>query len=588
MRGFIKGLAVGLASFSLGFAVLSVVYEPVPASPPAVGPEALPEPDRNDFGSESGSDAGHDGREAEGVGVVHEDAESAPETPEPLMPGDGEPVGGEADPASAAQEEEPVESLAEHGDAAVSDDSGLAGGVVGTSGGIDGAASEGRAREVDEPAAGDEGAGTEDPVVAPLSEEAPARTEPERELGAESVVGPENGEPESAIAGPQEAPERMAVAEPEPETTGAPVSEAEGEAGSLAGPQAGDAPEAEAEASSAPQAVPAPPAAAETEATPEAASEAAAAPEPEAPSEPAPPPDVAPDTAPVVPPVLRAVPTSPGLDRAVEGVTVGRLPSIGRAPATEERATEEPAPREPADAAAGTAPQTASGLPPLPARERNAAAYDPAPGPLFAVILLDAPADPGAEAAIVGLPMPVAVALDPHDPDAPRRARAYRAAGHEVLIVLTGLPMGATASDLEVTFDAWFRALPEAVALMESPEGGFQGNRGMAQAIMPFLNADGYGLITFERGLNPVQQSAASAGVASTSVFRVIDGDDENQFVIRRYLDRATFRAQQEGRVVVVGRAANPETIDGLIGWRMEGRAGQVAIVPVSATLRLP
>lgn len=269
--------------------------------------------------------------------------------------------------------------------------------------------------------------------------------------------------------------------------------------------------------------------------------------------------------------ILRAVPPAPGLPRTVEGVRVGRLPSIGDAAPLEEEA-------EPSVADDTQDPEQ-------PAYRRHAAAYEAGVGPLFSVILLDAPADAGAEAALLALPFAVSIALDPGDPDAPRRATAYRDAGHEIVILAAGLPTRATPSDLEVTFDGWFRALPQTVALLDVPEGGFQGNRALAQQIMPFLEADGHGLITQERGLNPAQQSARSAGVASATVFRIIDSDNENQFTIRRYLDRATFRAQQEGRVVVMGRAAHPETIAGLIGWRMEGRAGQVTIAPVSAQL---
>lgn len=516
MSGFIKGIAVGLASFALGFAVLSVVLEPengpdMHATAPEAAPDIAPEP-APDMPDDAPGDAPDDAREADTAVEDVSEAGAAEDTT--LMP---EAAAGPAEEAGA--DGAPADGL-----------------------------NEGVAEAVDEAVAGDDEAAdaTEAPsslvepaeagvsVEVEISTEHPARTEPDAPDAEQTPPAPEASTEDQAL------PETEALAEsdtpPEPELP------------------AGTEPLDETEIS------PRPDTASETEA----------------------------EAAPVVPPVLRAVPASPGLDREVEGVTVGRLPSI--APTGDDAAPDAAAQRE--DDTAGTTegdtPATSPEPEPQPARQRYAADYEPAPGPLFAVILLDSPADPAAEAAIVALPMPVAVALDPHDPDATRRAQVYRDAGHEVLILAAGLPQGATASDLDVTFEAWFRALPEAVALIDPAEGGFQGNRGMAQAIMPYLADDGHGLITHERGLNPAQQSANSAGVANAAVFRIIDSDDENQFTIRRYLDRATFRAQQEGWVVVMGRAGHPETIDGLIGWRMEGRAGQVAIVPVSALLRLP
>ena len=61
--------------------------------------------------------------------------------------------------------------------------------------------------------------------------------------------------------------------------------------------------------------------------------------------------------------------------------------------------------------------------------------------------------------------------------------------------------------------------------------------------------------------------------------FRDLDGDGEAAPVIRRYLDRAAFKAAQEGRVTVVGRT-RPETVAALLEWTVEGRAATVALAP--------
>ena len=65
---------------------------------------------------------------------------------------------------------------------------------------------------------------------------------------------------------------------------------------------------------------------------------------------------------------------------------------------------------------------------------------------------------------------------------------------------------------------------------------------------------------------------------------RNLDADAENEATIRRYLDRAAFKAAQEGRVTVVGHT-RPETIAALLAWSIEGRAATVALAPVSAVL---
>lgn len=568
MGGFIKGMAVGLASFALGFVVLSVVLEPelapqmpeVEAEGAAGGPtdrptQAPPLQDAGPIDGEGGDPAAagtaedaspaQTGEPAQTIdevastgqaSIIPEDADAeAPEETAPLLELPESFATADALADAPVVVPDTPEDTATPGAEAVQAD----GDVVATVEEADASEREVGAvelSEADQTQTGQTAAGptaAEQPTTEPTAPEQTA-TEPtvtEQTVTEQTVTEPVATEPVAPEQATQEQPTQEATetALPQTQQTG------------LAMPDQPDA-------------------AAGEDAPPVAEGE------------------TAPPAAPA--PVLRAVPVSPGLDRAVEGVTVGRLPSIapadnGPAPAPEsEQSVTTPEP----DAADET----------LPARQRYAASFEPVPGPLFSVILLDDPANPAAEAAITALPMPVAVALDPHDPDAPRRAQAYRAAGHEIVILAAGLPERATPADLEVTFDAWLRALPEAVALLDPAEDGFQANRSLAQAVMPFLAADGHGLITHERGLNPAQQSANSARVANTSVFRSIDSDDENQFTIRRYLDRATFRAQQEGWVVVLGRAAHPDTIDGLIGWRMEGRAGQVAIVPVSAVLRLP
>jgi polysaccharide deacetylase 2 family uncharacterized protein YibQ len=80
---------------------------------------------------------------------------------------------------------------------------------------------------------------------------------------------------------------------------------------------------------------------------------------------------------------------------------------------------------------------------------------------------------------------------------------------------------------------------------------------------------------------------ARREGLPAARIFRSLDDDGESIPVIRRYLDRAAFKAAQEGRVVVIG-TARPETVAGILEWTIEGRASSVALAPVSAVLQAP
>ncbi len=212
-----------------------------------------------------------------------------------------------------------------------------------------------------------------------------------------------------------------------------------------------------------------------------------------------------------------------------------------------------------------------------------AARFDnPGTKPLFAVILFDTGGDLD-RAALAALPFPVTFALDPADPNAPAAMAIYRAAGKEVVMMVADLP--ATAQEMEQNFQAFDLALPETVAIMGPAKGGFQDNGVLANLVVPAIAAQGRGLITFDRGLNSVAQVALRSGLPSGKVFRQVDGGGESMPVIRRYLDRAVFKAAQEGSAIVMGQT-NPDTIQALTEWTVQGRASEVTLAPVSALLR--
>jgi hypothetical protein len=297
-----------------------------------------------------------------------------------------------------------------------------------------------------------------------------------------------------------------------------------------------------------------------------------------APADPTPPPaapgDVQPEAA-NVPETLAVgdnqstLPSAPGFSDEVAGVKVNRLPRIGDTPTP---TTEEP-------------PVVPEDQPPL---IRFASAFEnPEARPVMAIVLLDDGISESDRASVVGLPFPVSVALDPTAPGAPEAAAEYVAAGREVIMLAEGIPEGANASDLEVTFQAHASTLPEAVAVMDIEVGGFQANRPLATLVAPVVKGQGRGLITWDKGLNAGDQVARREGMSAGLVFRRIDPEGSDTAAIRRTLDKAAFKAGQAGRTIVVGKA-DPETLSALMEWALEGRGATLALAPVTAALTVP
>jgi len=199
--------------------------------------------------------------------------------------------------------------------------------------------------------------------------------------------------------------------------------------------------------------------------------------------------------------------------------------------------------------------------------------------PILSVVLIDDPDYPVEQAVLDHLPFPLAFAIDAARDDAEEIATRYRDAGFEVLL-LTNLPQGASASDTAVTFEAYSTAVPQAVAVLDRGA-----NSMVAKQIAGILADRGFGLVTPSKGLNSAQKAARREGVPAALIYRELDGDGETVPVMRRYLDRAAFRAAQEGSVIMLGHT-RPETIEALVLWALEDRAASVAIAPVSAVLK--
>ena len=274
-------------------------------------------------------------------------------------------------------------------------------------------------------------------------------------------------------------------------------------------------------------------------------------------------------------PVGTLAPT-PGLVGQAPGVISGRLPRIdGAAPPATDEATE----AQPLDT---TDP---ADLPPLQRFARDFAGADGKP--LFAILLLDTGLDTVNRQEMAALSLPLSIVIDPFSQGAADRAAIWRAGGQEVVMAATGIPAGAKASDLEQTFQALAQALPEAVAVIDPDGKSFQDNRPLAALVVPILAGQGRGLVTFDQGLNAADQVARREKLGAAVIFRRLDAEGEDTPVIRRYLDRAAFKAAQDGRVTVIG-TLRPETVAAILEWVVEGKAATVTLAPVSALMAPP
>lgn len=246
------------------------------------------------------------------------------------------------------------------------------------------------------------------------------------------------------------------------------------------------------------------------------------------------------------------------------------LPQIGAAP--EDATAEQPLPET----------TVIDDLPPIAAFARpfeNTEAK-----PLFAILLVDDGSATLDRATLAALPFPVTFVVDPQAPNAAEAAAIYRAGLQEVVMTATGLPEGTEAADIERSFEANATTLPETVAVIDTGPQGRLEDRTVAAAVVPILQDQGRGLITYDAGLNAADQAARRAALPTVALFRVLDAEGESQSTIRRYLDRAAFKAAQEGKVVVIG-STRPETVAALLEWTVEGRAASVALAPVTAVL---
>lgn len=215
----------------------------------------------------------------------------------------------------------------------------------------------------------------------------------------------------------------------------------------------------------------------------------------------------------------------------------------------------------------------------------NAADFGDVGGkPMMAVVLLDDGSTPLDTQILSSFPFPLTFAVNTLSADVADRVAAYRGMGFEVLAMID-IPAAAAPSDVEVALDAHLSVMPDAVGVMEGTQDGLQGNKPLSDQVAEVLLASGHGLVMFPKGLNTAQKLASREGVPAATVFRDFDNKGQSAAIIRRFLDQAAFKADQEGGVIMVGRLRE-QTISALMLWGLQDRASTVALAPVSAILR--
>lgn len=216
---------------------------------------------------------------------------------------------------------------------------------------------------------------------------------------------------------------------------------------------------------------------------------------------------------------------------------------------------------------------------------RFAAAFqNPEAKPVLAVVLIDTGEPDLDRAELVALPFQVSFALDPRNPAAAEYAAVYRAAGREVIMLATGIAEDAAAADVERAFRSMNEQLPQAVAVMDLGRAAFQNDRALSAVVVPVIGAQGRGLLTWEKRVNIADQVARREDIASAVIFRDLAMGGGDRAAAKRTLDRAAFKAGKDGKVVVAG-IVSTELVAALLEWSVEGRAGAVALGPVTAAM---
>ncbi len=187
---------------------------------------------------------------------------------------------------------------------------------------------------------------------------------------------------------------------------------------------------------------------------------------------------------------------------------------------------------------------------------------------------------------VEALPIPVTFAVDPTNPSAGALLSSLRELQQEA-VILADLPLEASEQDVDIALTALVNFLPQTIGVIERQAGALQKSRDASQYIPEVLNRTGHGLIVYEKGLNTLAKEANKLGTPVAMIYRDIDGNDQNERTIRRFMDSAAFRAANDtSEPIVVLARLRPATMSAILIWALQDRAQKTALVPVSQLMK--
>ena len=187
---------------------------------------------------------------------------------------------------------------------------------------------------------------------------------------------------------------------------------------------------------------------------------------------------------------------------------------------------------------------------------------------------------------VQALPIPVTFAVDPVNPSADALLLSLRELEQEA-VILGDLPREASVQDVDVALTALVDLLPQTIGVIERQAGALQQSRDVMLHVPEVLNRTGHGLVVYEKGLNTLAKEAGKAGTPVATIYRDLDGADQNERTIRRFLDGAAFRAANSpSEPIVVSARLRPETMSAILIWARQDRAQKTAVVPVSQLMK--
>ncbi len=202
----------------------------------------------------------------------------------------------------------------------------------------------------------------------------------------------------------------------------------------------------------------------------------------------------------------------------------------------------------------------------------------------MAVVIIDNGNMPLEPEVLSSLPFPVTIAV-PGQTEAHRALmQTYRDEGFEVALILD-LPDDPGVQEAIETLQGALTIVSEATSILERKSGVLQNDRRVSSAVVDLLVSSGHGLLVYDTDVNPALEMAKSLGVPAKKIYRNLDQDNGNERAMRRFLDGAVRRAQQEGSVIIVA-SLSPSVISALTFWNLQERSSSVIITTLSQAIQ--